>query len=99
MDSGHAGIGTMLAILADNYYVSGLKPLLILISRSCVICQRSYAKTVEQLMGQLPPECLQPAAPFTHVGIDYAGPLLVKRGNPRRPTLVRTCLFVFVFFH
>ena len=99
MDSGHAGIGAMLAILADNYYVSSLKSLLRLISRSCVICQCSYAKTVEQLMGQLPPERLQPAAPFTHVGIDYAGPLLAKKGNPCKPTLVKTCLFVSVFFH
>ena len=98
MDSGHAGIGALLAILADNYYVSGLKSLLRLISRSCVICQRSYAKTVEQLIGQLPPERLQPATPFTHVGIDYAGPLLVKRGNPRKPTLVKTYVCLFLCF-
>ena len=98
MDSGHAGIGAMLAILADNYYVSGLKSLLRLISHSCMICQRSYAKTFEQLMGQLPPERLQPASPFIHVGIDYAGPLLVKRGNPRKPTLVKTYVCLFLCF-
>ena len=49
-------------------------------------------------MGQLPPERLQLAAPFINVGIDYAGPLLVKRGNPRKPTLVKTYVCLFLCF-
>ncbi len=44
LDSGHAGIGAMLAILADHYHIiCSLKSLLRQISRSCVTCQRSYA--------------------------------------------------------
>ena len=89
LNSGHAGIGAMLAIMADHYYICGLKSLLRMISRCCVTCQRAYAKTAEQLMGQLPPERLQPSTPFSHVGIDYAGPLWIKRGNPRKPTIVK----------
>ena len=47
-------------------------------------------------MGLLPTERLRPTPPFTVTGIDYAGPLMCKRGNPRKPTIVKTyaCLFV-----
>ena len=98
MDSGHAGIRAVLAIMADHYYICGLKSILQIISRYCVTCQHSYAKTAEQLMGKLLPEHLQPSAPFTHVGIDYAGPLWIKRGNPRKPKLVKVYVYIFVFF-
>ena len=96
LDSGHAGIGAMLAIMADHYYIYDLKSLLRMISRCCVTCQHA---TAEQLMGQLPPERLQPSAPFSHVGIDYTGPLWIKRGNPRKPTLVKVYVCIFMFFH
>ncbi len=49
-------------------------------------------------MGQLPPECLQPTAPFTNVGIDYVGPLWMKQGSPRKPTIVKVCVSIFVCF-
>lgn len=46
-------------------------------------------------MGQLPSERLNPVPPFTHVGIDFAGPFLIKRGKPCKPTIVNAyaCLF------
>ncbi len=96
LDSEHAGIGAMLAILVDHYYIPGVKSLLRQISRSCVTCQRSYARTAKQIMGQLLPERLQPTVPFTYVGIDYTGPLWTKRGNPRKPTLVKVYVCIFV---
>ena len=33
---------------------------------------------------------------FTNVGIDFAGPITVKRGNPRKPTLTKAFVCVFV---
>ena len=47
-------------------------------------------------MGQLPADRVRPAAPFQNVGLDYAGPLMVKRGNPRRPTIDKAYVAVFV---
>ena len=49
-------------------------------------------------MEQLPHECLQPSAPFSHVGIDYAGPLWIKQGNSRKPTLVKLYVCIFICF-
>lgn len=47
-------------------------------------------------MGQLPIERITPDIVFSRVGLDYAGPMLVKYGHVRKPTLVKTYICVFV---
>ena len=49
-----------------------------------------------QLLGQLPVERITPSSVFDKVGVDYAGPLLVKHGYVRKPTVVKTYICVFV---
>lgn len=41
-------------------------------------CVRERAAVPSQLMGDLPAVRVTPARPFSHTGIDYAGPLLVR---------------------
>lgn len=94
----HAGPSTVMATLAHTYHIPRIKALLRKISRSCVPCQKAYARTAKQLMGELPASRTQPARPFSIVGLDYAGPLLTKRGNPRKPTMVKTFICIFVCF-
>ena len=92
----HAGPSTMLSLLAEQFYIPGVKKLVRTISRACVICQKTYAKTAGQMMGQLPADRVKPAPPFSAVGLNFAGPLWCKRGNPRKPTLVKAyaCLYI-----
>lgn len=47
-------------------------------------------------MGQLPAPRVNPSLSFIHSGVDFAGPFLLKQGNPRRPTVVKGYLAVFV---
>ena len=95
-NAGHAGPATLLAILADSYHISGVKKLTRAVSRTCVPCQRTYARTQTQLMGSLPNSRICPSPPFAVVGLDFAGPFLLRRGNPRKPTIYKAycCLFV-----
>ena len=44
-------------------------------------------------MGQLPLERVMPDIMFENVGIDYAGPLYIKHGHIRKPTVIN-CVFV-----
>ena len=48
------------------------------------------------MMGQLPKERVVPGSVFEQVGVDYAGPLLMKLGNTRKPTTVKIYVCVFV---
>ena len=97
-DSHHAGPSTLLAILSETYHIPGVKRLVKKISRVCVLCQKAYAKTVQQQMGQLPAHRVTPSPPFQTVGIDLAGPFLCHRGNPRRPTRIKTYVCIYVCF-
>ena len=85
----HAGLSTLLGLLASTHHVVLAKHLVREISRTCVVCQ----KTVNQVMGPLPPSRLTPAPPFTHTGADFAGLLTLKRGNP---SFIKAyiCLFI-----
>lgn len=94
----HAGPSTMMATLAHTYYIPRLKPLLRKMSRSCVYCQKAYARTAKQMMGDLPDVRTRPARAFSIIGMDFAGPILTKRGNPRRPQLIKTYVCLFVCF-
>ena len=48
------------------------------------------------MLGQLPIEQLTPGPVFDKVGVDYAGPLLIKYGHIRKPTIVKSYVCVFV---
>ena len=45
----------------------------------------------DQKMGSLPEERVTPSVPFTHIGIDFAGPLHVKEGTSVKKTYI--CVF------
>ena len=47
-------------------------------------------------MGQLPMERITPDVEFDKVGIDYAGPIYVKQGSVRKPTILKAYVCVFV---
>ena len=47
-------------------------------------------------MGQLPKERITPDAVFNNVGLDYAGPIYIKQGSTRKPTIVKAYVCVFV---
>ena len=69
------------------------------ITRKCVVCRRAGGKPHPQLLGQLPADRLRPVPIlFDRVGVDYAGPILVKSGHARRPTITKAYVCVFVSF-
>ncbi|XP_044740821.1 uncharacterized protein LOC123302099 [Chrysoperla carnea] len=49
-------------------------------------------------MAALPESRVTPSKPFSHTGVDFAGPFVVKSGNPRKPRLTKGYLCIFVCF-
>ncbi|XP_077870214.1 uncharacterized protein LOC144363269, partial [Saccoglossus kowalevskii] len=65
-----------------------------LVSR-CVTCRRYRAETGQQKMADLPVERITPDnPPFTHTGVDYFGPLEIKRSRSilKRYGVIFTCM-------
>ena len=94
----HARPSTVMAIHAGSYYIPSLKRLLKKVSRQCVSCQKAYARTSEQMMGELPAARTRPARPFSITGIDFVGPFYYKEGNRRKPITTKCYICVYVCF-
>lgn len=62
----------------------------------CVPCARQRGIRAQQLMGQLPPARVTPSRPFTHTGVSYAGPLIIKtwKGRGAKSSKGWICVFI-----
>ena len=94
----HAGPLTILSNISRDYFIPGVKRLLRKISQTCVVCQKTYARSAKQYMGNLPTTRTNPARPFDISGLDFAGPFLVKEGNLRKPFKTKVYVCVYVCF-
>ncbi|KAL7841272.1 hypothetical protein SRHO_G00249630 [Serrasalmus rhombeus] len=92
---GHSGRNHVLSKLRQHYWIPSANSLARRTIKECVLCRRLQGKPGEQKMADLPAERITPdLPPFTHVGIDYFGPIEVKkgRGTAKRYGVIFTCL-------
>ncbi|XP_053691074.1 uncharacterized protein LOC128739603 [Sabethes cyaneus] len=93
----HANAETVVNELRQRFYVPHLRTLVRKISTQCQMCKVYKARPEIPRMGPLPTGRLSPfVRPFSFVGLDYFGPLLVKvgRSNAKRWIAVFTCLTI-----
>lgn len=92
---GHAGRNYMLSFLRKRYWITNANSACRKIISDCVTCRRLQGKIGEQKMSDLPAERLLPdLPPFTNVGVDYFGPIEIKRGRGtiKRYGVIFTCM-------
>ena len=95
----HAGFTALIASLNRRFHIIGIRRHVRSITRSCIVCCRQSIKPQSQKMGKLPPERITPSHPgtvFNNVGVDYAGPIKIKSGPVRKPTVVKAYICIFV---
>ena len=93
--NGHIGIQLVLAATRERYWIvkghSAVKKVL----KGCIMCKRQHAPLCTQQMASFLGEQMSPdKPPFSFVGIDYFGPLIVKAGRTHlnRYGCLFTCL-------
>ena len=92
---GHAGRNHMLYRLRQKYWIISANSAARRTITECTVCRRHRGKLGEQKMADLPEERVMPdKAAFTNVGVDYFGPIAVKRGRSllKRYGVLFTCL-------
>ena len=94
----HAGPTLVAASLARRFAIVGARRAVRDVTRRCVICRRVAGKPRPQLLGRLPADRLRPGPVFDKIGVDYAGPILVKSGYVRKPVITKAYVCVFVSF-
>ena len=92
---GHQGKNAMFAHVKQTYWIIGANGASKKIALRCVTYRKYRSGPAEQMMANLPAERLEANHPaFTNVGMDYFGPLMVKRGRAvvKRYGVIFTCL-------
>lgn len=95
--SGHCGRNYMMSQLRQRYWLPKANSVIRKLLSNCVKCNKTHKKPCEQKMSDLPQDRVLPnQPPFSNVGVDYFGPIEVKRGRSivKRYGVLFTCLAV-----
>ena len=96
---GHSGLEHTLSMVRERYWIVQARISLRRVLNGCFHCKRAQASVGQQKMANLPKDRVCPSEPpFSHVGVDPFGPLLVRRGRStvKRYGVLFTCLAVCV---
>ena len=91
-----AGPTLVASSLGRCFHIVGHCKAIRTLTRACITCRCTSAKPQPQLMGQLPLERVTPGMVFEPVGVDYAGPVYLKLGHARKPTIIKSYIGIFV---
>ena len=92
---GHSGARQVLSTIQQKFWIIRGPAAVRRILGKCVDCRKRNARPCEQIMAPLPAVLVTPfRPPFTSVGVDYFGPLIVKqrRSHVRRYGCIFACL-------
>ncbi|XP_055543704.1 uncharacterized protein LOC129729231 [Wyeomyia smithii] len=94
----HAGRNLLSATINQQYWVVGLSTAIRRVTDGCIRCVRLKGKTATQLMGNLPVPRVTATRAFTHVGVDYAGPIKINASCVRGIKTTKGYVAVFICF-
>ncbi|XP_011689310.1 PREDICTED: uncharacterized protein LOC105450902 [Wasmannia auropunctata] len=92
----HGGVQLTLGLLRQRFWVPGGRATVRRCIHRCPTCVRWRAAAPRPLMGDLPPPRVRASRPFTHTGVDYAGPILLRTTKGRGHKAHKAFLAVFV---
>lgn len=92
----HGGNSMTLAYIRQKYWILGGKRAVKSSIRKCVKCTRYRSSTASQKMGSLPKPRVTESYPFSHTGVDYAGPISVRTMKGRGHKSYKGYIAIFV---
>lgn len=92
----HPGASALQTHLQREFWIQSARRIIRSRLRLCMPCYRTKPKCIQPKMAVLPKYRVQQIKPFSIVGVDYAGPITVKktRGRTSQTTSAYICLFV-----
>lgn len=92
----HAGPTLTVALLRCHFWIPGALRVVKKLIHECIKCRILLARPASTRMGALPAERLQGGRAFARVGVDFAGPLLIKESRSRGARISKTYACIFV---
>ena len=80
--NGHMGLSYLMSCVRQRYWILKSNKTINSVLRSCFKCRRWFGQPCQQVLAPLPADRLiSHENPFTICGVDYFGPMYVKRGR------------------
>lgn len=92
----HCGPRTLQSIIQRKFWILGIRNLIRSRLSKCVQCFKAKPIQCQPLMGDLPSSRVQQTRCFQKVGIDFAGPFLVKESHRRKAKTYKVYVCIFV---
>ncbi|XP_062121532.1 uncharacterized protein LOC133835556 [Drosophila sulfurigaster albostrigata] len=94
----HGGNQVVMRLIRSRFWIPKLKVLVKSTINSCKVCVIYKKRLQTQMMGDLPKERASYSRPFTHTGVDFAGPFEIKNYTGRAFLITKGYVCVFVCF-
>ncbi len=93
----HATKSFIITFVNTEFWIVGSLPNVVKkVIHRCTTCIRYRGETLQQIMGQLPPERVTECDSFTHTGVDFAGPFNCKCTGHRSTIHFKAYIAIFV---
>jgi hypothetical protein len=92
----HGGPQLMTTYLRGRYWLIDAGNTVKSYVRNCFPCAKQKAKTITQLMGDLPETRVKPSRPFYISGVDFAGPVNVRMSPGRGSKSFKAYICIFI---
>ena len=86
----HAGVQILLNLLRERYWILNGRKTVRKVVEKCIRCKRYSSKKLESIPGPLPEDRVKDANIFQIIGIDAAGPLILKTAQ-KSWVIIFTC--------
>lgn len=92
----HAGPQTILSNIRLKFWpINALRQIKNVV-KNCITCHKLKAAAAHQLMGSLPSERTSVSRPFSKVGIDFGGPIMIKESFLRKAHTYKAYIALFI---
>lgn len=92
----HAGPQLVSSLITQQYWIISARSVIRQIIFKCTVCSRHRMTNHPPVMADLPAARVCPSRPFSNVGVDYAGPFLIKDGKRKQARSVKCYIALFV---
>ncbi|XP_047027719.1 uncharacterized protein LOC124635810 [Helicoverpa zea] len=92
----HCGPRMLQSIISRRFWILGIRNLIRSRLSKCVTCFKVNPTSVSPIMGNLPAPRVQPSRCFSKIGIDFAGPFIVKESKRRKAPVYKVYVCVMV---
>ncbi|CAL1678857.1 unnamed protein product [Lasius platythorax] len=79
----HSGLQTTISSVRRRFWPLAARSVTRKVIHGCIVCFKCRPVASDALMADLPRNRVTISRPFTHTGVDYAGPILLKEGRRR----------------